>query len=48
MLDHVAACWPPEILCIWGLGVTPALFDACPQSVTLYNSLDVDALRIPL
>jgi glycosyltransferase involved in cell wall biosynthesis len=47
MLHHIAAVGGPEILCVWGLGVTEAVLLACPRSVTLYNSLDVEALRIP-
>lgn len=47
MLDHIAAVGQPDILCIWGLGVTEAILKACPRSIKVYNSLDVDALRIP-
>ncbi len=47
LLCHINAFGAPDILCVWGLGVTPAILDACSTSVTIYNSLDVDALRIP-
>ena len=48
MLDHIADTGPPEILCVWGLGVTEDVLAACRDSITVYNSLDVDALRIPV
>lgn len=47
MLDHIRAIGAPEILCVWGLGVTAEVLTACTESVILYNSLDVDGLRIP-
>lgn len=46
MLQHIAAVGAPDILCIWGLGVTEDVLLACRDSITIYNSLDVDALRI--
>ena len=33
MLGHIAAFGPPEILCVWGLGVDEAILEACAQSV---------------
>jgi glycosyltransferase involved in cell wall biosynthesis len=47
VLDYIARFGAPEILCVWGLGVTEDILRACATSVILYNSLDVDALRIP-
>ena len=47
MLDHIAATGAPDILCVWGLGVTEQVLAACSQSIIIYNSLDIDALRIP-
>ena len=47
MLHHIAATGAPDILCVWGLGVTEDVLRACPDSIIIYNSLDVDALRIP-
>ena len=47
MLDHIAATGAPDILCVWGLGVTEEVLWACRDSIIIYNSLDVDALRIP-
>lgn len=46
-LAHIALYGPPEILCVWGLGVTEALLKACASSVRIYNSIDVEPLRIP-
>ncbi len=47
MLAHLDRHGAPDILCIWGLGVTEQTLVACPSSVKIYNSLDVDAVRIP-
>lgn len=47
ILKHIAAVGEPDILCVWGLGVTAGILEACPTSIKIYNSLDVDALRIP-
>ncbi len=47
MLGHLAAFGPPEILCVWGLGVDDAILKACAQSVRVYNSIDAPALRVP-
>ena len=47
MLGHIAAFGPPEILCVWGLGVDEAILEACAQSVRVYNSIDAPALRVP-
>ena len=48
MMHHIAATGVPDILCVWGLGVTEDVLRACRGSITIYNSLDVDALRIPV
>jgi len=43
LMEHGA----PHILVIFGLGVDPALLDACSKSVRIYNSIDAPALRVP-
>ena len=47
MLAHIRAFGPPEILCVWGLGVDEAILRACARSVRIYNSIDAPALRVP-
>ncbi|MFO1143719.1 MAG: glycosyltransferase [Amaricoccus sp.] len=47
LLAHLDAMGPPAILCTWGLGVDEAVLARCPNSVRVYNSIDVPALRIP-
>jgi len=47
MEAHLHLHGAPEILCVWGLGVTEEILDLCRDSILIYNSLDVDALRIP-
>ena len=47
MLGHMAAFGPPDILCVWGLGVDAAILQACARSVRIYNSIDAPALRVP-
>lgn len=47
MLDFFRAYGAPRILCVWGLGVSEALLEACANSVIIYNSIDVPALRVP-
>ena len=47
MLEHIAAYGAPRILCIWGLGVSEAILQACRHSIIIYNSIDVPALRMP-
>ena len=44
---HLRRFGAPEILCVWGLGVTAQTLDSCANSIIIYNSLDVDALRVP-
>ncbi|SNR47889.1 glycosyltransferase [Paracoccus sediminis] len=46
-VDFIRAVGPPDILCVWGLGVDAALLDACAASLKIYNSIDAPALRIP-
>ena len=46
-LAHVAAHGAPDVLCVWGLGVDGALMEACAGAVTIYNSIDAPALRLP-
>ena len=47
ILAHVRMFGAPDILCIWGLGVDAAVMDACADSITVYNSIDAPAVRIP-
>lgn len=47
MLGHIAAFGPPDILCVWGLGVAEDILMACRDSFKIYNSIDAPALRIP-
>jgi glycosyltransferase involved in cell wall biosynthesis len=47
MLGHIAAFGPPDILCVWGLGVSEEILLACRDSFKIYNSIDAPALRIP-
>lgn len=47
MLGHIEALGPPEMLCVWGLGVSEATLLACRDSFKIYNSIDAPALRIP-
>ncbi len=47
MLAHIQAFGPPEILCVWGLGVCEEILIACSDSFKIYNSIDAPALRIP-
>jgi glycosyltransferase involved in cell wall biosynthesis len=48
MAAHLRAFGAPDYLCIWGLGITAEMMSLCPNSIRIYNSLDVDALRIPV
>lgn len=47
MLGHIAAFGPPDILCVWGLGVCEDILVACRDSFKIYNSIDAPALRVP-
>lgn len=47
MLGHIAAFGPPDILCVWGLGVCEDIILACQDSFKIYNSIDAPALRVP-
>ncbi|MDB5536805.1 MAG: hypothetical protein JWQ65_1680 [Devosia sp.] len=47
MLAFIRQHGAPRILCVWGLGVSEALLEACADSVIIYNSIDVPALRVP-
>jgi glycosyltransferase involved in cell wall biosynthesis len=47
MLAYIATMGPPEILCIWGLGVCEEIMLACSKSYKIYNSIDAPALRVP-
>lgn len=48
MAAFLAANGAPAILCVWGLGVSADIMDACADSFTIYNSIDAPALRVPL
>lgn len=47
MLGNIQAFGAPEILCVWGLGVSEEILLACDKSFKIYNSIDAPALRIP-
>jgi len=47
MLAHIRTFGPPEILCVWGLGVSEEILAACTGSYKIYNSIDAPALRVP-
>ena len=47
MIAFVEAFGAPHILIVLGLGVEPALLDACADSIILYNSIDAPSLRVP-
>ena len=47
MLAHIATFGPPDILCVWGLGISEDILRACGTSYKIYNSIDAPALRIP-
>lgn len=44
---HLATTGAPDLLCLWGLGVTRDLLEACGEAIVIYNSIDHDPLRIP-
>ena len=47
MLAHILTFGPPDILCVWGLGVSEDILEACRERYRIYNSIDAPALRIP-
>jgi len=47
MLGYIKAVGPPDILCVWGLGVAEDILQACETSFKIYNSIDAPALRVP-
>ncbi len=47
MLDFIKAHGAPRILCVWGLGVSQAILEACADSFIIYNSIDAPAMRVP-
>lgn len=47
MRAFIAAFGAPRILCVWGLGVTEDILEACRDSFIIYNSIDAPALRVP-
>lgn len=44
---HLRQTGAPGILCVWGLGVGHDILDAAAGAVTIYNSIDAPALRLP-
>lgn len=44
---HLRQTGAPDILCVWGLGVGHDILDAAEGAVTIYNSIDAPALRMP-
>jgi glycosyltransferase involved in cell wall biosynthesis len=46
MLAHINRHGAPDILCVWGLGITAETLDLCQNSIRIYNSIDVDGLRV--
>ena len=47
MLAHILTFGAPDILCVWGLGVSAEILAACETSYKIYNSIDAPALRVP-
>lgn len=47
MLAHILTFGPPDILCVWGLGVAEDILMACKSSFKIYNSIDSPSLRVP-
>ena len=47
MLAYILAFGAPDILCVWGLGVSEEIMVACKSSYKIYNSIDAPALRVP-
>ena len=46
-LAHLRRHGAPAILCVWGLGVDEPLLELCAKSLKVYNSIDVDPIRVP-
>ena len=47
MVAFVRRFGAPHILVVLGLGVAPALLEACANSIIVYNSIDAPSLRVP-
>ncbi|WP_019280068.1 glycosyltransferase [Rhizobium grahamii] len=47
MLGFIKAFGAPDVLCVWGLGLSEEIMVACKSSFKIYNSIDAPALRIP-
>jgi len=47
MIEFIERQGAPRILCVWGLGVSEPILEACGSSIKIYNSIDVPALRVP-
>lgn len=47
MLAHIITFGAPDILCVWGLGVSEDILVACKSSYRIYNSIDAPTWRVP-
>ena len=47
MVSFIQTYGAPDILVVYGLGVSARLLAACAESVIIYNSIDAPALRVP-
>jgi glycosyltransferase involved in cell wall biosynthesis len=47
MIGHIQTRGAPELLCVWGLGVSEGVMAACSSSFKIYNSIDAPSLRVP-
>lgn len=47
MLAFIQTHGAPQILCVWGLGVSEAILAACRASTIIYYSIDAPPLRVP-
>ena len=47
MLAFLETYGAPDVLCVWGLGVSEAILEACNESFIIYYSLDAPPLRVP-
>ena len=47
MLAHILTFGAPDILCVWGLGVSEDILIACKSSYKIYNSIDAPTWRVP-
>lgn len=47
MLATIEANGAPDVLCVWGLGVSERVMQACADSFRIYYSIDALPLRLP-